>query len=167
MKHRQALLFTLLSIVFAAGAGWRAPSLIIYNHSPSVPLGFYWLYRDGAQRPIARGDYVLFVPPPAVRELMLGRGWLGADQFLLKPVAALAGDRVCVEEKRVWIGANSYPLRGTDSKGRTLPHSTYCGNLKAQELFVLSPIANSFDSRYYGPLRVRDVIARAAPLWTS
>ncbi len=75
MKHSQALLFVLLATVFAAGAGWLVPTVIVHNGSASVPLGFYWLHRDMAKRPIARGDYVVFAPPPAVRWILGGRSF--------------------------------------------------------------------------------------------
>ena len=43
-----------------------------------------------------------------------------------------------------------------------------CRMLRTGELFVMNPAApDSFDGRYFGTLRVADVIGRATPVWTD
>ena len=52
--------------------------------------------------------------------------------------------------------------------GRRLPAWFGCRTLRAGELFVMNPAApDSFDGRYFGPLKIENVIGRATPVWTD
>ena len=65
------------------------------NGSPSVPRGVYRL--AAVSPPLARGTLVVLPVPAGVRP------WQPAWVPLLKPVAAVAGDLVCVWDAGLWV----------------------------------------------------------------
>src|SRR5262249_43526425 len=67
------------------------PALLVWNASPSQPVGLYRVQRRSARL----GDRVLARLPPRVAALAARRGYLARGTYLLKPVAAVPGDRVC------------------------------------------------------------------------
>lgn len=133
----------------------HATPWLLYNHTPSVPLGFY-LY-DG--RDVQLGDIVAFVLPPAAHHYAHRRGD-STDQLLLKPVVAIGGDHVTTLDGELRInGAFVCTIPTHDSHGRRLPQWSASRVLRDGELFIVSTrIDNSFDSRFFGPVRMGDVI---------
>lgn len=75
---------------------------------------------------------------------------------LIKRVMGVAGDRVTVTNHGVEINGqpvpNSRPL-DLDTKGRTLPHVRGIFTLKQGEIWTAGEHPNSFDSRYFGPVK--------------
>ena len=71
------------------------------NISPSVPVGLYRFVAIDA--PLQRGDLLHL---PAVR---FGHSWFYRKFIpLLKPVAGLPGDLVCVQPEGLWVQAEPY-----------------------------------------------------------
>lgn len=142
------------------------PKRLVINRTGSVPLGLYWLSKDS---PIERGRIVTFPIPPEVRDFVLERRLVpkgGFFETFSKPVAALAGDRVCIRDSALWINdAQFAPVPGTDSAGRSLPTYAICRALQEGEVFVATSV-HSFDSRYYGPIRSSDIVGTLSPLMT-
>jgi type IV secretory pathway protease TraF len=110
--------------VTAAGVTMMALSLrepiprLVWNASPSVPLGFYHI----APSSVRRGELVLARLPPKVADFTDRRGYLQRTAFLLKTVVASAGDRVC--RFGAWIvvhGAFAARALPRDKRGRRLP----------------------------------------------
>jgi type IV secretory pathway protease TraF len=59
--------------------------------------------------------------------------------------------------------ANTAP-KEKSSKGRSLNHFAF--GLYTQGLWVISDYnANSFDSRYFGPIQAEEILYYAAPVW--
>ena len=148
-----------------------APHLFSYrlrlNVSASVPLGLY--LQLPPPRAFVRGTLVLFPPPASIGPLMMARGWLAPGVPLLKPVAALAHDTVCMSSDGLLINRVRYadPAPTQDRHGHPLPLWTGCRVLLDDELFVLSiRIPTAIDSRHFGPISRRMVIGRALPLLT-
>ena len=156
-------------ILCAHSAGLRV------NESPSLPIGIWRV--SPLERDMRRGDFVSFCPPdtPAFREARrrsyVGRGLCdGGYEPLLKPVAAIAGDRLSRAEEGVSINgrliANSKSL-GRDGSGRTLPSPVASNLVVAKgEVWVISsynPL--SFDSRYFGPVPISSIEGLALPLF--
>jgi type IV secretory pathway protease TraF len=53
-----------------------------------------------------------------------------------------------------------------DRLGRPLPSWTDCRLLDGDEAFLLMEgVADSFDSRYFGPIHTTAIIGRLVPLW--
>lgn len=143
--------------VFALGclglAGHLTPALALVNESPSVPRGLY--VRDpGAS--IRVGVLVATPQPRSARAYLSGLDMPG-DVRLLKRVAATGGDLVCRQGDRLQVGTRQVSMVGRDRRGVALPVWSDCRRLAADELFLLGDTPGSFDSRYFGPVRVSDV----------
>jgi len=142
----------------------RPAPLLIYNASASAPIG---LYRVLPADPIRRGDLVLARTPLSVRRLAAERGYLPESVPLVKRVAAMAGDAVCVRDRAVSIdGRQVADQLATDHEGRALPAWSGCRTLGPDEIFLLMADApDSFDGRYFGPVPVSAVVGKLVPLW--
>ena len=139
-------------------------SHLVWNWTPSVPLGLYWLSRGASP---ARGELVAFAVPPNVAALVHERRYLPVGAMLVKPVVATAGDRVCTDGGVLRInGAPFGAVLTEDSAGRPLPHFEGCGPLPEGEAFVASHHPRSFDSRTFGPVPLRAIRGTVRPLWT-
>lgn len=172
-RSRRSLRFLALAAL-ATGAGWA--SCFRLNLSASSPAGVYFLIPIQLSRPLERGDLVLACPPPPVTEIGRARGYFrfglcpGFVPELLKPVGALPGDRVAVQDGLLVF--NRQPVPGAlvlprDSRGRPLtPFSPVELEVPGDSVFLLSTHAQrSWDSRYFGPVPLAAVRARAIPLW--
>ena len=134
---------------------------LVWNTSPSVPLGLY--VSDGSAPD--RGDVVLARLPRSFAMLAHRRGYLPKDTYLLKPVVAIEGDRVCRLGRRVIVrGASAAIAALYDTAGRRLPVWHGCRALASGEVFVLARASHSLDSRYFGPLGAPDILGRAIRL---
>ena len=140
-----------------------APTLFVWNASASAPRGLYWV-KPGA-RPRA-GDMVIAWPPARARALAAKRGYLPADVPLVKRISAVAGNRVCADERRVTINGRTAAVRlKWDAKGRPMPQWTGCVRLGAGQYLLLMDHRWSFDGRYFGVTQSRDIVGRARRIW--
>ncbi len=122
--------------------------VILYNHSPSVPAGFY-LRTDDA---LARGTTVTVRAVDVARAYAAARHFTDAGDRFIKRVAATRGQVVCANGAAITIdGAVAAQRIGRDSAGRALPTWEGCRTLTAEEVFLLGDTADSFDGRYWGP----------------
>jgi len=144
------------------------------NFTPSMPLGIYRLEALPANA-FARGAFVVACAPADAAALGRNRGYLargpcpGDTEQLLKVVAGVPGDEVTVSTRGVYINGcvlpNSVPL-ALDRSGRRLtewPSGRY--HLAPNQLWLYAGNPRSWDSRYWGPALVADVIARAKPIF--
>ena len=166
-KSKIGVLFVaVLGVGLITASSWQRPSSnIIYNPSRSAPLGWY-VVKPPAE--LHRGDFVLVKLPPAIARLADERQYLPKTVPLLKNVGAVVGDRVCEQQGLVRI--NGVPIARAltrDRAGRALVAWNDCRQLFTDELFLLGTTSPaSFDSRYYGPIRLESVIGIAIPVWT-
>jgi conjugative transfer signal peptidase TraF len=117
--------------------------LLVWNVTHSAPIG---LYR---------------------RVFAAARGYLLRSVPMVKRVAASSGDHVCRAGQAVSINGRTVARAlWQDSLGRALPVWTGCIDLKPGQIFLITSPPTSFDSRYFGPVPVANVIERIAPLWT-
>lgn len=156
LQYRQWAAWTVIPVaglaVMAASAN-RAPALALVNESPSLPEG---LYVRQADAPIAHGSVVAIAQPPSIRPYLASLG-MPAEVKLIKRVAAVGGDRVCAEEGGVRTGSRVSPVLEHDRRGVALPVWHGCRTLGPDELFLLGDTPGSFDSRYFGPVRLSEV----------
>ncbi len=166
MKRRTLLLAGLVAAATLATLAVPVSRYAVWNASASVPTG---LYAIRGKASLHVGERVAVEPPPALRRLLAARGYLPAGVPLLKRIAAVSGQRVCRFGHGVTIdGAIAGTARAHDRLGRPLPAWFGCRTLWTGELFVMNPAApDSFDGRYFGVLRIADVIGRATPIWTD
>lgn len=140
----------LLALAIAAALTPGRPAVI--NESTSLPRGLY----IASGREIGRGSIVMLQQPDAARRYLVRLG-VPADLPLLKRVAGLPGDPVCASPNTVRVAGRSARILAADSHGTALPAWRGCRRLGHDELFLLGDSAASFDSRYFGPVRVADV----------
>ena len=96
------------------------------------------------------------------------RAYLPRAAYLLKPVSAVAGDRVCRLGPHIFVRRRLAALAlRNDSNGRPMPTWHGCRTLQAGELFLLAKHPASFDSRYFGPVRTERLVGRAELLWST
>lgn len=152
-------------LLIAGAAGLRV------NLTPSAALG---LWRMAAPtEPLVRGQQVFVCLTGSAAALGLKRGYLRPGSCpnglapLLKTVGGLPGQRVLVTQSVSIDGLvlpNSRPLR-SDAQSRRL--DTYDGGtIKPGFVYLHSPKANGYDSRYFGPVPVTAVEGLAVPLLT-
>lgn len=159
-----AMLAGLGLIAVPAVAGWQPR--IIWNASASVPLGLY--VTVPADR-MALGDLVLVRPPETLAAFLAERGYVARGVPLLKHVAALPPQVVCVEGHAIIVdGGTVAHRRGTDRLGHVLPTWHGCHRLESGEVFLLNPAEpDSLDGRYFGPLPCTSIVARLRPVWIT
>lgn len=141
---------------------------LMVNLTSSAPRGVW--SKTALPSVITRGMWVT-LPVPATVEPFVP-WWIP----LLKPVAAVAGDCVCVEEGMLSVrpeglatleGIETYGRVYTQAQGRPLPHLPEgCLQVPAGAVFLASRLPQSLDSRYFGPVPVSALMAQAKPVWT-
>jgi conjugative transfer signal peptidase TraF len=153
-----------VGVLAAASGPLAGPApLGLINITPSEPPGLY----ARTQWTPALDRLIAFVPPRAAGQV--GDGRLARLHSFLKRVAAVDGDQVCSDGRVTRInGVFAGDVAQVDSLGRALPHWIGCRRLARNEVFVLSNrVANSFDSRYFGPVQLSAVIGVYRPIWTA
>lgn len=152
IPHRRLLLVagSLVAIATAASFG-AGPAPLLLNRSPSEPPGVY-VRRGG---PPLTGTIIAFRAPPSAFPYADRRLAYLHTRPLLKAVEAVRGDHVCTVGGVLKVnGVVRGPIASRDEEGRPLPRWAGCRALSPDEVFVFSDrVPNSFDSRYYGPIR--------------
>jgi conjugative transfer signal peptidase TraF len=153
-----------LSLIGLAALARPAPRLV-WNASASAPIGLYRVVRDNT----ARGDLVLAHAPDSARQLADERHYLPSNVPLVKRIVAAAGDNVCAADNAIFINGRLVAERlTTDRLERPLPSWSGCQVLDKDEVFLLMKgVADSFDSRYFGPISTAAIIGRLVPLWVE
>jgi conjugative transfer signal peptidase TraF len=140
-------------LVLAGTALAGSHPLVVYNPTPSAPPGFYTV---SPARALHVGDMVIVAVPPAYRQLVLDRHYIGTGVTLLKRIVALDGDIVCERAGTVTV----------DGQGRPMPIWAGCRRLGKTEFFaIMDRSPYSLDSRYFGPLPTALIVGKARPLW--
>ena len=134
---------------------------ILYNPSPSAPIGWYKISDSNV---FFLGDRVAAWLPEDAQKLALERKYLPQNIPVIKTVAAVPGDEFCVENGILLVeGKSSFTIHTSDSKGRVMPVlPAGCRRLSDVEYLLLSGrVETSFDSRYFGPVDHSAIIGRA------
>lgn len=148
-------------LALAIASAVSLPTKLIYNGSPSAPVGFYWIDDHRAER----RDFVLVRVPDRVQNLVEERRYLPPDVPLIKRVAGADGDVVCRRDREIIIdGVTVTVARYEDALGRDMPVWTGCHVLGDRRVFLLQQHSQSFDSRYFGPVDRSLIIGRATYL---
>ncbi|MDZ5698683.1 S26 family signal peptidase [Chelativorans sp. M5D2P16] len=165
-RARRAIAIASVGLGLIGFTAFTEPSpWLVWNRSASAPIGLYFVGFDAP----AHGDLVLVRVPESVAELAGRRGYLPRSVPLVKRIAAQPGEHVCAFNEVIIIGGDIVARRlETDRQGRPLPWWDACRRLSQNEVFLLNGDAlGSFDSRYFGPVPIENVIGRLVPLWTG
>ncbi len=166
MIRRRFLLAGVVAVAALSTLAVPVSRYAVWNMTASVPTG---LYAIRGKASLHVGERIAIDPPPEMHRLLATRGYLPTGVPLIKRIAAVSGQRVCRFGHGVTIdGDFAGVARARDRLGRPLPAWFGCRKLRSGELFVMNPAApDSFDGRYFGPLRLDNVIGRATPVWTD
>jgi conjugative transfer signal peptidase TraF len=136
---------------------------LVYNASDSAPRGFYVV---SPATDLHVGDYVIARLPDEIAALAAERGYLPRSVPVLKRIAALAKQAVCLKDGVIYIDKTVVARAlATDGNGRPLAPWSGCRHLILGELFLLNAgNPASFDSRYFGPIDASYVRGKAL-LW--
>lgn len=149
-------------VLFGAASLLPLRPALVWNFSPSVPVGLYHIDRA----PPAAGDILAIDTSSGPAAILVSSGWLPEGHVLLKPLAGGGGDTVCRHGATVTInGEPAARAREPDQSAR-LPVWSGCRRLGADQHFVIAPHAASIDSRYFGPVPASAVLGVARPLLT-
>jgi type IV secretory pathway protease TraF len=111
------------ALIVAPTVAQQPPLLVIWNASPSVPVGLYLVTKPSPRV----GDLVVVRLPPVIAAFAARRGYLPASAYLIKPIAAVAGDLVCRLGDRVFVrGMLAGAAADTDAHGNTMPSWQGC-----------------------------------------
>jgi conjugative transfer signal peptidase TraF len=142
------------------------PTVIIWNASPSVPIG---LYRLTPVAGLEAAQLVAVDPPEEIARFIVERGYLPPGTPLLKRVSGLPGQTVCRHDQAITVDSVTIgQALERDSKGRPMPVWQGCRSIGNGQIFLMNPdVENSLDGRYFGPLPLSSVLGAAAPLWSK
>src|SRR6185312_6213990 len=157
---------TCMGVLACLGASSiHAPISLLYNPSASVARGWYLVF------PATRlkvGMLVIARLPVWAARLAAARGYLPITVPVIKRVAARGGEHVCERAGVLLIEVRPVARAlAADSAGRPLPAWRGCRDLRPNEILLLGEgAADSYDSRYFGPVVASAILGRAIPLWT-
>ena len=163
--RRTFLLSGIALTLIGASAVVRSDPFVLWNPSPSVPVGFYIVTPIDT---LEVGALVAVRPPMPVETWLVDNRYVGRDTPLLKRIAALPGAEVCREGSAIQIDGEAIAeAQDRDRLDRPLPVWTGCRVLAEGQIFLLNAREPaSLDGRYFGPLDADTIIGRATPLWT-
>ena len=168
-RHKRGVLIPILTpfglgLIALPALDFHAP-LLVWNANASAPIGLYRVLAGAA----TRGDLVLVYTPDSIRQMANERRYLPANVPMIKRIAGTKGDVICAVGDAIFINGRLVAERlVSDGLGRLLSRWGGCDLLNGDEAFLLiEGVANSFDSRYFGPVRTRAIIAKLAPLWVD
>jgi conjugative transfer signal peptidase TraF len=135
--------------------------VILYNHSLSMPVGFYARVHESMRL----GSIVTLRAHRVADAYARGRG-VSANFRLLKRVAATEGNIVCGDGLRITIDGEVRALRRVrDSSGRVLPSWSGCRRLSRGQVLVLGDSPDSFDGRYFGIVNASEIEGIWSPIF--
>jgi len=139
---------------------------LIWNATASTPTGLYALHPPSKLHAL---ELVAVRPPEPIASYLADGGFLPKGVPLLKHVMALPGQVVCRSGAAITVdNVDVGVARDRDHLGRPLPRWSGCHTLQPREVFLMNPtVPDSLDGRYFGPLPITSIVARAVPLWTD
>jgi len=171
-RPRGLILWTFIAISIISLPSMLANALgLRVNTTRSLPMGIYAVTND------AFCELIEYCPEGNAAKESKNRGYRNAGSCpdgaepLIKPVVAREGD--VVEFSLRGISVNGNLLKNTaplplDGAGRPLIHWNFgVYRVASGEAWVAS-IYNygSYDSRYFGPVRISSIHNRLRPIWT-
>lgn len=163
----------------------------IFNISKSLPIGIYQKLED---KNFKKGDLVVLDIPKERMDFMISRGYIDGKMLktMLKRIEGIEGETfkvLSIEElkasqftediefssinvpkssKKFLIKENKIlgSISNFDSYGRQLPQIESTLILNKDEFFVMGESDNSFDSRYFGKIKKKEILYKVKPVLT-
>ncbi len=155
-SHRVLVFVAGVALVFATA--WFVHRRITVTLTPSLGHSLFYL-EDKSGDDIRTGDYVMFRLDDEIT-----RG-LRFDS-VTKEVVCAGGERLSVVARDYYCnGSYLGRAKETSLKGEKVMNFTFNGIIPAGALFVMGRSKDSYDSRYFGFVRVKDVEKIAYPLF--
>lgn len=174
ISRRRLVIFVALVVLLGFAVGIR--SRVRINWTDSLPRGLY-LVSAIPKEGLIRDEIVVACPPRTYAKIgrehdyLLAGGCPGGVAPVLKHVAALAGD--VVRLSAAGISVDGKLLSGTalltaDRRGDSPAHVAF-GTYRVApgQIWLFTHKANGYDSRYFGPVPMKNVLNVARPLLTS
>lgn len=151
----RAAAFFVAGLVFMAPTFGLVPPILFRNDGFSEPQGYY-LYAHPV--PAGRGEIVVLRHPPHFQLT-----------WLMKTVLGVAGDVYCWDEAQGTQLLNGRPMPPPDPAARQLgiPVWQGCRQLEPGEVVGYGQSPDSYDSRYFGPVREQALWGVYRPLWVE
>jgi signal peptidase I len=85
---------------------------------------------------------------------------------LIKHVAAISPSEFCFdEEASLWVDGFPIAQINIEKYPGKKPNQSQCQRLMADEILVLGDHPNSYDSRYFGPIKLKSLVAQVELFW--
>jgi conjugative transfer signal peptidase TraF len=148
------------------------------NLTDSIPVGLYRIKAIEDVKNIKQ-TYVIFCPDDKpVFQQARDRGYIdyglcpGSYGYLMKKVVATQGDKIAVTAAGVFVNQTLISFskpKAHDGVNRPLPQwNALDYQLKNDECMTMTnQSAWSFDSRYYGPVRLSQIKGVITPVWVK
>lgn len=157
-----------LLITLALGAGVVACLFFglrfSINYSSSIPKGLYLV----ENAPPSVGNYTLLTDS-TILHFAESRGYILAGTAIGKKIVAGPGDTARVSQKGVFVNGVKIPLSkplAYDSKGRKMSVCYGSVVLDSLHVFLMGHNPRSFDSRYFGPIKISSLKYTLQPVLT-
>jgi conjugative transfer signal peptidase TraF len=132
--------------------------------SGSMPVGVYYTFTDDS--PVKKGDTVTVILPDNIQAFGVKRGFLkNMKTMLLKEIIAVPGDNVKLTEKELTVNGKRYlaPVHKYDSLHRKIEHIKESAYIETDGywLYGSGNPDDSWDSRYFGPVKKENIVKKA------
>lgn len=161
-----------LGIVIILALYRFGPIKLYYNHTPSLPIGYY-MVRDihftNIRKSIYYGNLVqVCISDNSIARLAIQRKYLRSQknaclngtEFLLKRIIGLPNDVINIKNRHIYV--NNYLIPNSkinlkDSKGNIMPNLLESQIIPQNKVLLLGETLDSFDSRYIGLFDISDI----------
>ena len=155
--HFTVAIAILLFLGLLLTSQYYLPHYYIYNHTPSIPLGWYKL--GDRDTTLSKGDTVaVCVQHHSPLDQYRTQGWFGNIQpstrhpcayYLLKEISAVAGEQAGCKHGQLTINGEDQGRCYNTIEGILLPRQPY-KTIPTGYVFLTTRHPLSFDSRYFG-----------------
>ena len=140
-------------------AGMLIPSRFAVTLTPSTEHRVFFLKKGPSMGKLEKGAYVML----DIRSEYVDRG---TPHLVIKRIACAGGEELNAVGRNFYCNGREIAVAKDFSlKGEELPRFLYNGKIPADAVFVTGQHRDSFDSRYFGFLKMEEVKAVAYPLF--
>jgi type IV secretory pathway protease TraF len=145
MTHKLWLGSAVLALAMLVLNGARQ-DVVLFNHSPSVPVGFY--IRESGDP--ARGMFVTVRARDVAPIEAAAHGYDDEGDRFIKRLAASAGQHVCSDGRT--LSVDGVHVAMVQNRAGAPQAWVGCRTLASSEILLLGDSEDSFDGRYWGPI---------------